>query len=106
MHTEDLKDAGGGNHPEPARGGLRLVVLDDTPATDQRRRAPRRRLVAGCLVERRGPDRRRAKPGLDGLLRTVLADDWKPRVVKPAPVWGKLAAPPQHGADERKRSQP
>lgn len=60
----------------PAVGRLRLIALDpaDAPA---RRRAPRRRLVVAVGFERRQADRRRAKPGIDGLLRTVLADDWE-----------------------------
>ncbi len=98
MHTEDSQDASADEQGAPARtGALRLVASNDISGAE-----PRRRLVAGCLAERRATDRRRAKPGLDGLLRTVLADDWKPRALKAAPVWGKLAAPPQHGADEIK----
>jgi hypothetical protein len=59
----------------PIVGGLRLVALNE-PDLPQRRRAPRRRDISAFLVERRRSDRRRSKPGLDGLLRTVLADDW------------------------------
>jgi hypothetical protein len=59
-----------------AIGGLRLIALDAL-ALPQRRRTPRRRDVGAFLVERRRCDRRQAKPGIDGLLRTVLSDDWQ-----------------------------
>jgi hypothetical protein len=55
---------------------LRLVSID-VPAVPQRRRTPRRRVLAAFLIERRSGDRRETKPGIDGLLRMVLADDWK-----------------------------
>jgi hypothetical protein len=60
----------------PAVGELRLVALD-APNEPQRRFGPRRRIVAAVLQERRRGDRRRAKPGIDGLLRMVLADAWQ-----------------------------
>jgi hypothetical protein len=60
----------------PAIGGLRLIALDP-PAIPQRRRAPRRRLVSALFIERRRSDRRENRPGIDGLLRTVLADHWE-----------------------------
>jgi hypothetical protein len=56
--------------------GLRLVALEPS-APPQHRRLPRRRIVMVVTVERRRGDRRRAKPGIDGLLRTVLADGWQ-----------------------------
>ncbi len=57
-------------------GQLRLATLDGDKAP-QRRRTPRRRLVAPVLTDRRRADRRHTMPGVDGLLRTVLADDWR-----------------------------
>lgn len=59
----------------PSLAGFRLIELD--PLTSPaRRRSPRRSVVAPILFERRRADRRRTKPGIDGLLRMVLADDW------------------------------
>jgi hypothetical protein len=60
----------------PAIGELRLIALD-APDEPQRRFGPRRRLIASVFLERRRADRRRAKPGVDGLLRMVLADGWQ-----------------------------
>jgi hypothetical protein len=60
----------------PAVGRLRLITLE-SPHPPQRRRTPRRRLVQAVSFDRRRADRRSAKPGIDGLLRTVLADDWR-----------------------------
>jgi len=66
----------GDNAELPAIGELRLIALhaSDEP---QRRFGPRRRIVAAVQNERRRADRRRAKPGIDGLLRMVLADAWQ-----------------------------
>jgi hypothetical protein len=60
----------------PAIGELRLVALD-VPEQPQRRFGVRRRIVAAVQRERRHGDRRRATPGIDGLLRMVLADAWQ-----------------------------
>jgi hypothetical protein len=60
----------------PAIGELRLIALDAT-SEPQRRFGPRRRMVAAVVNERRRAERRRAKPGIDGLLRMVLADMWQ-----------------------------
>jgi hypothetical protein len=60
----------------PAIGELRVTALDDA-ATPQRRFGPRRRIISVVRDERRRADRRGAKPGLDGLLRMVLADAWQ-----------------------------
>jgi hypothetical protein len=60
----------------PAIGKLRIIALD-TSAEPQRRFGPRRRIVAAVQQERRRADRRRTKPGIDGLLRMVLADVWQ-----------------------------
>ena len=60
----------------PATGKLRIVTLD-APAEPQRRFGPRRRIVAAVQHERRRADRRRTKPGIDGLLRMVLGDVWQ-----------------------------
>jgi hypothetical protein len=60
----------------PAVAPLQLITLQE-PEPQQRRRAPRRRTFAQFLIERRRADRRTAKPGIDGLLRMVLADDWE-----------------------------
>jgi hypothetical protein len=59
----------------PSLAGLRLIELDPS-APPARRRAPRRFIIAPVLLEQRRGDRRRTKPGIDGLLRVVLADDW------------------------------
>jgi hypothetical protein len=66
----------------PATGKLRIVTLG-APAEPQRRFGPRRRIIAAVRHERRRADRRRTKPGIDGLLRMVLADAWQdnPRVL-------------------------
>jgi len=66
----------GANAELPAVGELRLIALD-APNEPQRRFGPRRRIVDAVLHERRRADRRRAKPGIDGLLRMVLADAWQ-----------------------------
>jgi hypothetical protein len=78
VHAEDPDSTieAGENAELPAIGELRLVALD-APAEPQRRFGPRRRIVAAVLNERRRADRRRAKPGIDGLLRMVLADAWQ-----------------------------
>ena len=55
----------------PAIGEMRLIALDASDES-QRRFGPRRRIIAAVLHERRRADRRRAKPGNDGLLRLVL----------------------------------
>ena len=60
----------------PAIGELRLIATD-VPDEPRRRFGPRRRIAAAVLQERRRADRRRAKPGIDGLLRMVLADMWQ-----------------------------
>jgi hypothetical protein len=60
----------------PAIGKLRLTALD-AAANPQRRFGPRRRIMAAVHHERRRTDRRKAKPGIDGLLRMVLADAWQ-----------------------------
>jgi hypothetical protein len=60
----------------PAIGELRLIALD-APEQPQRRFGPRRRIVGAVRSERRHGDRRRSTPGIDGLLRTVLADVWQ-----------------------------
>jgi hypothetical protein len=59
----------------PAIGELRLTALEAHSAP-QRRFGPRRRIVAAVFSERRRADRRE-KPGIDGLLRMVLADVWQ-----------------------------
>jgi hypothetical protein len=66
----------GENSALPAIGELRLIALE-APSTPQRRFGPRRRIVAAIMLERRRADRRREKPGIDGLLRMVLADTWQ-----------------------------
>jgi hypothetical protein len=77
VHTEDSDSVilKGLAAALPALSGLRLIPLN-SGETPQRRRFPRRRIVARVHLERRQADRRRAKPGIDGLLRTVLADNW------------------------------
>lgn len=78
MQTEDPDsiNQAGRSAALPAIGELHLVAPDvlDEP---QRRFGPRRRTVGAVLLERRRADRRRAKPGIDGLLRMVLADMWQ-----------------------------
>ncbi len=66
----------------PAIGNLRIAALG-APEEPQRRFGPRRRIIAAVRHERRRADRRRTKPGIDGLLRMVLADAWQdyPRVL-------------------------
>jgi hypothetical protein len=78
MQTDDPDDFAQTDRTSrvPELGRLRLIALDGPPLP-QRRRAPRRQLVAAVALERRHADRRCAKPGIDGLLRTVLADEWK-----------------------------
>ena len=61
---------------KPPAAFLRLVAVHASPVP-QRRRAPRRQLVMSVAVERRGDDRRKRKPGIDGLLRMVLSDSWR-----------------------------
>jgi hypothetical protein len=77
VYTEDSDDMEyvGETAALPQLAGLRLIALD-ARMTPARRRYPRRRVVASVVIERRRGDRRHAKPGIDGLLRTVLADDW------------------------------
>jgi hypothetical protein len=76
VHIDDPNSAFSAADPAPSRlRHLRLVALADS-VTPQRRRLPRRRTLAEVLLERRHADRRQAKPGIDGLLRRVLADDW------------------------------
>ena len=60
----------------PAVAALRIIPLEQ-PSIPQRRTSPRRRLVEAVAFDRRRRDRRNAKPGIDGLLRMVLADDWQ-----------------------------
>ena len=78
MHTEDWDSVpdSGEIAALPTIGALRLIALN-VPTALARRRAPRRRMVAGIRIERRRAERRHAIPGIDGLLRMVLADDWK-----------------------------
>jgi hypothetical protein len=57
----------------PDLGPLRLITL--TTEAQKRRHVARRRIRAEFAIERRRSDRRRT-PGIDGLLRTVLAGDW------------------------------
>lgn len=77
VHTDDPDSIidDGDTTALPSLAGLRLIELDPLTAP-QRRRYPRRSIIAPVLLERRRGDRRRAKPGIDGLLRMVLADDW------------------------------
>jgi hypothetical protein len=65
----------GANAALPVIGKLRLIALDTV--TLQRRCGPRRRAAAAVEAERRRSERRKAKPGIDGLLRMVLADVWQ-----------------------------
>ena len=60
----------------PAMGKLRIIAVEPCQ-TPQRRFGPRRQIIDAMRCERRGADRRRAKPGIDGLLRVVLADAWQ-----------------------------
>jgi hypothetical protein len=78
VHTEDSD-----NFPQSADtvaprkiGALRLLAFH-LPAEPARRHAPRRRFITSVLFERRHAERRRGIPGIDGLLRMVLADRWK-----------------------------
>jgi hypothetical protein len=72
----------------PSSGDLRLVALEPS-APPQRRRLSRRRIVMVVTVERRRADRRRAEPGIDGLLRAVVA------------AGGRIVPRPQLGGDAR-----
>ena len=56
---------------------LRVAALH-AAEVPQRRRAPRRQTVEPVAHERRNADRRQRRPGLDGLLRLVLSDNWPP----------------------------
>ncbi len=78
MHTNDSNRFIDSAEPgvTPAVGPIRIVALHAPDGAPQRRRMPRRQIIATFAVERRRADRRQAKPGLDGLLRMVLADDW------------------------------
>ncbi len=78
MHIEDPdrdSRSSGTPHHHPV-GELRLIALDEA-SIPQRRRTPRRRLVMPVAADRRRTERRRTMPGVDGLMRTVLADDWR-----------------------------
>jgi hypothetical protein len=77
VHTEDPNCSSHGHEGATLRtvGALRLTTIagDEAP---QRRRTPRRQSVQPVLTDRRRGDRRQTTLGVDGLLRTVLADDW------------------------------
>ena len=50
-----------------------LAGPDETPAQLDRRKGPRRGSTEGEIdVDRRGPDRRRRKPGLAGLFGAIF----------------------------------
>ncbi len=77
MHDEDANFVTpAGDAALPAVGALRFITLH-AAADTVRRRAARRRSTKHVAFERRHGDRRLAKPGIDGLLRTILADDWE-----------------------------
>jgi hypothetical protein len=78
LQTEDPNRASrlGDADVLPAVGRFRVINID-TYDIPQRRTMPRRRLVMPVANDRRCGDRREAKPGVDGLLRLVLADDWQ-----------------------------
>lgn len=78
LHIDDLDgaaEARANAANEPAIRPPRLVLAVAVPIP-QRRRGPRRVIVAGYPFERRHADRRKRIPGIDGLLRTVLSDNW------------------------------
>jgi hypothetical protein len=65
---------GAGDAGVPAVGALRLITLH-TSDDVARRRTTRRRISKQVGLERRRGDRRHAKPGIDGLLHTVLTGE-------------------------------
>jgi hypothetical protein len=77
LHTDDSDQVNQSSETttHPAVGPIRLITFHTSDEL-KRRSFPRRKMAAAFAIERRRGDRRRAKPGIDGLLRTVLAGDW------------------------------
>ncbi len=78
MHIEDPDNTSESSvRAVPDVGELHVTTLHESDVP-QRRGMLRRRVVQPVAAERRKYHRRRAQPGVDGLLRTVLSDAWKP----------------------------